>query len=122
MSLGDKGQSAAFGFGELGQRIGQIRAVLDGSEVAARARAEPVPELVDRPQVDARGVEREAVAVVNAGVFAEPVQEDHRRARLGGGPMPVVRVASLVLDEGHGHKCARFRQSANRFLPTELLA
>ena len=120
MPLGDQRYPRILG--ELGQRVGQIRAVLDRSEVAARARGQPVPELINRPQVDARGVERKAVAVVNAGVFAEPVQEDHRGARLGRGPVSVVRIASLVLDEGHAYKCARSCQPAINFLPPELLA
>ena len=53
-----------------------------------------VPELVDRPQVDAGGVEREPVAVVHAGVLAEAVQEDDGGAGLGGGPVPVVGAAA----------------------------
>ena len=80
MSLGDQRQARAFALGELGQRVGQVGAVDDRAEVAARARAEAVAELVDRPQVDARGVEREAVAVIEAGVLAEAVQEDDRGA------------------------------------------
>ena len=87
--------------GEFGERIGQCRAVLDGAEVAAGARAEPVAELVDRPQVDAGGVECEAVPVVDAGVLAEAVQEDDDGAWLGGGPVPVVGTAPLVIDEWH---------------------
>ena len=101
MALRDQRQPGTFALGELGQRVGQCRAVLDRAEVAAGARAQAVPELVDGPQVDACGVEREAVAVVDAGVLAEAVQEDDGGARLGGGPVPVVGPAPLVVDEWH---------------------
>ena len=105
MPLGDQRQSGAFALGELGQRVGQIRAVRDRTEVAARAGAEPVAELVDRPQVDARGVEREAVPVVDAGVLAEAMQEDDDGARFLGRPVPVVGPALRVIDERHAHDC-----------------
>lgn len=58
-------------------------------------------ELVDGPQVDAGSVEGEAQPVVDAGVLAEPVQEDDGRRRLGSGLMPVVGAAAVVIDEGH---------------------
>ena len=112
MPLRDQRHSRAFSLGELGQRVGEVRALLDRSEVPAGARTQPVPELVDRPQVDACGVEGEAVAVIDAGVLAEPVQEDHDGARLGRSPVPVVGLALLVVDEWHAHQCARV--SANR--------
>ena len=82
MPLGDQRQARVFALGDLRQRIGQIRAVRDRTEVTARAGAEPVAELVDRPQIDACGVEREAVPVVDARVLAEAVQEDDDGARL----------------------------------------
>ena len=69
---------------ELRELIGQCGAVLDGAEVTSVTGTEPVTELVDGPQVDAGSVQREAVAVIDAGVFAEAVQEDDRGARLGG--------------------------------------
>ena len=81
MARRDQWQSRPFALGKFGQRIGEIRAVGDGAEIAAGARAEPVAELVDRPQVDSRGIEREAVPVVDAGVLAEAVQEDDDGAR-----------------------------------------
>ena len=74
-----------------------------------------MPELVDGPQVDARGVEREAVAVVDAGVLAEAVQEDDGGARLGGGPVPVVRAAPVVIDEWHAHDCSNIRVEPQAF-------
>ena len=56
---------------------------LVGVEVAALAWAQPVAELIDGPQVDARRVERETEPVVDAGVFAEAVQEDDCDLGLG---------------------------------------
>ena len=88
--------------------VGQSRAVLDRAEVAAVAGAQPVAELVDGPQVDARGIEREAVPVVDAGVLAEAVQEDDGGPRLGGGPVAVVGPALWVIDERHAHDCSRW--------------
>ena len=76
MALRDQRQPRTFAFGQLGEGVSQVRAVVDRAEVATGARAESVPELVDRPQVDTGGVEREAVAVIDAGVLAEAVQED----------------------------------------------
>ena len=93
MSLRDQRQSGTLAFGEFGQRVGQRRTVLDRTEVAAVTGAEAVAELVDGPQVDACGVQREAVPVIDAGVLAEAVQEDDGRAWLGGGPVPVVGAA-----------------------------
>ena len=110
MALGDQWQSRALALDKLGQRIGQIRTVGDGTEIAAGARAEAVAELIDRPQIDACGVEREAVPVVDAGVLTEAVQEDDSGAWFLGGPVPVVGPALRVLDERHaddlsGHSC-----------------
>ena len=82
MALGDQRQPRPFALGELGQRVGEIGAVRDRAEVAALAGTEPMAELVDRPQVDARGVEREAVPVVDAGVLTEAVQKDDDGARI----------------------------------------
>jgi hypothetical protein len=58
-------------------------------------------ELVDRPQVDVGGIEREAVPVINAGVFAEAMQEDDDGTRLGRSPVAVLGSALRVLDERH---------------------
>ena len=84
----------------------EVGAVDDRPEVAAGARAEAVAELVDRPQVDAGGVEREAVAVIEAGVLAEAMQEDDRGAGLGSCPVPVVRAALRMVDERHSSTLA----------------
>jgi hypothetical protein len=59
-------------------------------------------ELVDRPQVDACGIEGEAVPVIDAGVFAEAVQEDNDGARLARGPVAVVGATIWVIEERHG--------------------
>src|SRR5689334_8848828 len=101
MSLRDQRQAGAFAFGEFGQAVRQRGAVLERTEVAAVAGAEPMAELVDGPQVESCGVEREAVPVIDAGVLAEPVQEDDGRARLGGSPVAVVGPALRVIDEWH---------------------
>ena len=45
------------------------------------------------PQIDTDGSERETVAVVDAGVLAEAVQEDDGCPRFAGGPVPVVSPA-----------------------------
>ena len=87
MSLCHKRQSGALGLRPARSACRRApRSRLDRTEVAALARTQPVAELVDRPQVDARGVECEAVAVVEAGVLAEAVQEDDGGPRLGGRP------------------------------------
>ena len=115
MALGDQRQSRAFAFGNLGQRVGQIRTVRDRTEVTARARAEPMAELVDGPQVEACGVEREAVPVVDARVLAEAMQEDDGGAWLLGGPVPVVGPALWMVDERHAHDCIRWCGHAQGF-------
>ena len=101
MPLRDKRYAGMFMFGQLRQHVGQCRAVLDGAEVPALARGESVADLVDRPQVDSGGVEGESVAVVQPGVLAEAVQEDHRSARIIGGPVPEVSAAAVVVEKGH---------------------
>ena len=60
-------------------RSASRRGVGQRTEVAALARTQAVTVLVDRPQVDARGVECESVAVVEAGVLTVAVQEDDAR-------------------------------------------
>src|SRR4029077_3332256 len=93
--------------GEFGQRVSEVGAVFDRTEVTSGSRREAVAELVDGPQVDTGRVEREPVAVVDAGVLAEAVQEDDGSARLGGRPVPVVGAAPRVLDERHATTAAR---------------
>jgi len=66
-----------------------------------------VPELVDRPQVDAGSIEGETVPVVEAGVFPEAMQEDHRGAWVGDSPVPVVDPAALMIEERHVLDCTR---------------
>lgn len=83
MSLSDKRNAGVRGERQFGEPLGECPAGFKGAEVAAFARRETVPELVDRPQVDARGVQSKAVAVIEAGVFAEPVQEDDGGSGLG---------------------------------------
>ena len=94
MSLCDQGQSGPFAFGQSvsASARSELSAIDPKSPRVPGAQA--VAELVDRPQVDARGVEREAVAVVEAGVLAEAVQEDDGGPRLGGCPVPVVGAAA----------------------------
>ena len=53
-------------------------------------------ELVDGPKVDARGVQCEAIAVVQPGVFTESVQEDDGGARIGYRPVAVVGAALRI--------------------------
>lgn len=101
-------------FGERRQGVGQCRAVLERAEIPARAGGQAVPELVDRPQVDACGVECEAVPVIHPGVFAEAVQEDHRGSWLGGRPVPVVGAPTVVLDEWHARDYRRSPSSTSR--------
>ena len=90
MSLGDKRYARTLGL-RPARRGRSASPMLASSvrEVAAVTGGQAVPELVDGPQVDARGVQREAVAVVEPGVLAEPVQEDRRppagRERPSGG-------------------------------------
>src|SRR5262245_26899050 len=107
MALRDQRQPGALAFGEIGQGGGQSGTVLDRSEVATVSGAEAVAELIDRPQVDARGVQREAVPVIDAGVLAEAVQEDDGRAGLGRSPVPVVGAPLGVIDERHAMTAAR---------------
>ena len=102
MALRDQRQSRPFALGELGQRVGEVGAVRDRAEVAAVTGTEPMAELVDRPQIDSRGVEREAVPVVDPGVLPEAVQEDDDGARVLGRPVTVVGPAFRVIDERHG--------------------
>src|SRR5262245_53238550 len=101
MALRDQRQPWALAFGDFGQGVGQSGTVLDRSEVAAVTGAQAVAELIDRPQVNACGVQREAIPVIDAGVLAEAVQEDDGRARLGGSPVPVVGAPLRVIDERH---------------------
>src|SRR5919107_750821 len=101
MPLGDQRNSTTLSFCKLGQQVGQIGTRLDGPKVAASAGGQPVAELVDGPQVDARRVEREAVAVVDAGVLAEAMQEHNRGPRVGSGPVAVVGAALGVVDKRH---------------------
>ena len=77
------------------------------AEVAALAWAQPVAELIDGPQVDARRVERETEPVVDAGVFAEAMQEDDRDLGLRDRPVPVVRAAGLNVQKWHDSDCTR---------------
>ena len=107
MSLGHKRYSRALSFSQCGQRIGEGGALLDGPELATFAGGEAVAELVDRPQVDTCGIEGESIPVVEAGVFAEPVQEYHRGPRVGDAPVPVVHPPALVIEERHGLDCTR---------------
>ena len=58
-------------------------------------------ELIHRPQVDARRVQREPVPVIQAAVLAEAVQEDHRGPRILGRPVPVVGAPAVMVDERH---------------------
>ena len=101
MSLSDQREAWIGGLGELGQLVGQPDARLERREVPAVAWTEPVPELVDGPQVDACSIEREAVPVVDTGVLAEAVQEDDCGAGLFGGPVPVVGAAVVGVQEWH---------------------
>ncbi len=80
------GQPGPFALGEFGQGVGKVGAVGDRAEVTAVAGAQAVPELVDGPQIDACGVEREAIAVIDAGVLTEPVQKDDGGAGIGRRP------------------------------------
>ena len=107
MSLGYKRYSWPLSFSQRGQRIGESRTLLNGAELTAFARGEAVAELVDRPQVDACGIEGESIPVVETGVFTEPMQEYHRSPRICGGPMPVVHPPALVIEERHGLDCTR---------------
>jgi hypothetical protein len=108
MPLGDQRQPGSFTFRNLSQRGGQIRTVFDRAEVTARARAEPMTELVDGPQIEAGRVQREAVSVVDARVLTEAVEEDDGGPWLLGGPMAVVSPALWVIDERHAHDCSRW--------------
>src|SRR5215470_5426793 len=107
MPLRDQRQTRPLAVGDGGQAVAQCCAVLDRAEVAAVSGGEAVAELVDGPQIDARGVEREAVPVIDARVLTEAVQEDDGGTRLGGGPVPVVGAALWVIDERHAMTAAR---------------
>ena len=77
-------------FGELRERFRHCGAVFDGAQLSPRSRRQSVAELVNRPQIDTRGVQRESVPVIEPGVFPEAVQEDHRGPWVGSRPVPVV--------------------------------
>ena len=107
MSLGDERNVGVPGRRQLGELLTECGAGFEGSEVAAVAGGQPVAELVDGPEVDPGGVQGEAVTVVEAGVFTETMQEDHRRARSIGGPVPVIRTAVIGVEKWHASNPTR---------------
>jgi len=101
MPLGHQGQSGMFALRQLGEGLRERRTRRERTEIAALTGAQSVAVLVHRPQVDTRFVEHEAVAVVEAGVFAVAMQEDHSRAGPRCRPVPVVDRAAVGVEEGH---------------------
>ena len=118
MARRNHGQSWVLLLDEHGQRLGQCRTVGQRAEISTRTGTQTVAELIDGPQVDARGVERKTEAVIDAGVFAETVQEHHGGSRFGGRPVPVVHAGGVGLQEGHAvtvfSRACRARRFAGR--------
>lgn len=79
--------------GEVGESLAVGDQRIDALDLTTLASGKAVPDLVQRPQIDVRLVQGRAEPVVDPGVLAEAVQEDHRGHGRGRVPVPVVHGA-----------------------------